>query len=189
MRIADGTKNLQPELLRFAFFIAPTAPAFSEITQFFFTVSHSHTFPHFRLYLDQRSPASPSHLTFNYRAHASSLNLPTHFCLPSACPLLTISLRHKVVAHTHHPRRVSKILTRVWHQTRSVEQKESTCLDARHASRHVPTYCRIIRFSYGDGERIEPPPHGMPQILFRVQSAVLFLSPQHCADSPLDRLS
>ena len=36
---------------------------------------------------------------------------------------------------------------------------------------------------------IEPPSNGRPRILLRAQSTVLFLSPQHCVDSPPDRLS
>ena len=36
---------------------------------------------------------------------------------------------------------------------------------------------------------IEPPSNGRPRILLRAQSTFLFLSPQHCADTPLDRLS
>ena len=36
---------------------------------------------------------------------------------------------------------------------------------------------------------IEPPSNGRPRILLRAQSTVLFLSPQHCADSPPDGLS
>ena len=36
---------------------------------------------------------------------------------------------------------------------------------------------------------IEPPSNGRPRILLRAQSTVLFLSPQHCVDTPPDRLS
>ena len=36
---------------------------------------------------------------------------------------------------------------------------------------------------------IEPPSNSRPRILLRAQSTVLYLSPQHCVDSPLDRLS
>ena len=36
---------------------------------------------------------------------------------------------------------------------------------------------------------IEPPSNGRPRILLRAQSTVKFLSPQHCADPPVNRLS
>ena len=36
---------------------------------------------------------------------------------------------------------------------------------------------------------IEPRSNGRPRILLRAQSTVIFLGPQHCVDSPLDRLS
>ena len=50
----------------------------------------------------------------------------------------------------------------------------------------LPTEARVGIVVMGG---IEPPSSGRPRILLRAQSTVLFLSPQHCADTPLDRLS
>ena len=133
MWIPNGTKSLQPELLRFTFFIAPATPAFSELTQFFLTVNHSHILPYLRLYSGQLRPAGRSRSTFSCRARVSSLNLPTQSYRSSSRSLLTIALRHKVAVYTHHPLRVRELLIHMWHWASSAEHRAGTCLGVCHA--------------------------------------------------------
>jgi len=58
----------------------------------------------------------------------------------------------------------------------------------------TPGFQRKPRGGGGGGGGSKPPPidgpsNSRPRILLRAQSTVIFLGPQHCVDSPLDRLS
>ena len=197
MRISDSTKSLQPELLRFTFFIAPAAPAISELTQFLLTVSHSHILPYFRLYSGQLRPAGPSRLTFSCRARVASLNLPTQSHRSSSRSLLTIALRHKVVAYTHQSRRVSTILTHAWHRVKRTEHKEGTCLDVCHARVSRIETCSDLPQNHAvfvvEMGGIEPPSDGRPRGLLRAHPAIDFLAcdvmQACCQRSSVDEMS
>ena len=105
----------------------------------------------------------------------------------------TVALRHKVVVYTHHPLRRWELLTHTWHRASSAEHKDGTCLGVCHARVSRTEACPDLPQNHAvfvvEMGGIEPPSNGRPRILLRAQSTVLFLSPQHCVDTPPDRLS
>ena len=95
--------------------------------------------------------------------------------------------------YTHHPLRVRELLTHTWHRANSAEHIEGTHLGVCHARVSRTEMCSDLPQNHAvfvvEMGGIEPPSNGRPRILLRAQSTVLFLSPQHCVDTPLDRLS
>ena len=98
----------------------------------------------------------------------------------------TFTSRRRGPSRAHFPRRASP---RPPPQNAKLGHTQAATRTAAQGITRVATTPRIRLIGDWRWGGIEPPSNSRPRILLRAQSTVLFLGPQHCADSPLDRLS